>query len=209
MQHSSVTSPRAAIYQWFSQLLFQELTEAQLVTLGSRESRAWIASLSTIPGLASDVKRFERSLTRVLHREARAQELAADFASLFLLAPPVGVSPYAGHYPHTTPAQERRQMNALLVEQALAPRENEASDHIAIQLALMAEQISREASVATQYYFLQHHILCWAPLFMASCQQREAEGFYVLAVAMIVHFMHEDAQYLESLLMDNVYCRNH
>ncbi|MBA3226217.1 molecular chaperone TorD [Salmonella bongori] len=209
MQHSSVTSPRAAIYQWFSQLLFQELTEAQLVTLGSRESRAWIASLSTIPGLASDVKRFERSLTRVLHREARAQELAADFASLFLLAPPVGVSPYAGHYPHTTPTQERRQMNALLVEQALAPRENEASDHIAIQLALMAEQISREASVATQYYFLQHHILCWAPLFMASCQQREAEGFYVLAVAMIVHFMHEDAQYLESLLMDNVYCRNH
>lgn len=209
MQHSSVTSPRAAIYQWFSQLLFQELTEAQLVTLGSRESRAWIASLSTIPGLASDVKRFERSLTRVLHREARAQELAADFASLFLLAPPVGVSPYAGHYPHTTPAQERRQMNALLVEQALAPRENEASDHIAIQLALMAEQISREASVATQYYFLQHHILCWAPLFMASCQQRESEGFYVLAVAMIVHFMHEDAQYLESLLMDNVYCRNH
>lgn len=209
MQHSSVTSPRAAIYQWFSQLLFQELTEAQLVTLGGRESRAWFASLSTIPGLASDVKRFERSLTRVLHREARAQELAADFASLFLLAPPVGVSPYAGHYPHTTPAQERRQMNALLVEQALAPRENEASDHIAIQLALMAEQISREASVATQYYFLQHHILCWAPLFMASCQQREAEGFYVLAVAMIVHFMHEDAQYLESLLMDNVYCRNH
>ncbi|QXY86183.1 molecular chaperone TorD [Salmonella bongori] len=209
MQHSSVTSPRAAIYQWFSQLLFQELTEAQLVTLGSRESRAWIASLSTIPGLASDVKRFERSLTRVLHREERAQELAADFASLFLLAPPVGVSPYAGHYPHTTPVQERRQMNALLVEQALAPRENEASDHIAIQLALMAEQISREASVATQYYFLQHHILCWAPLFMASCQQREAEGFYVLAVAMIVHFMHEDAQYLESLLMDNVYCRNH
>ncbi|EDP8627826.1 molecular chaperone TorD [Salmonella bongori] len=209
MQHSSVTSPRAAIYQWFSQLLFQELTEAQLVTLGSRESRAWIASLSTIPGLASDVKRFERSLTRVLHREARAQELAAGFASLFLLAPPVGVSPYAGHYPHTTPAQERRQMNALLVEQALVPRENEASDHIAIQLALMAEQISREASVATQYYFLQHHILCWAPLFMASCQQREAEGFYVLAVAMIVHFMHEDAQYLESLLMDNVYCRNH
>lgn len=190
-------------------MLFQELTEAQLVTLGSRESRAWIASLSTIPGLASDVKRFERSLTRVLHREARAQELAADFASLFLLAPPVGVSPYAGHYPHTTPAQERRQMNALLVEQALAPRENEASDHIAIQLALMAEQISREASVATQYYFLQHHILCWAPLFMASCQQREAEGFYVLAVTMIVHFMHEDAQYLESLLMDNVYCRNH
>lgn len=153
MRHSLLTSRRAAIYQWFSQLLFQELSEAQLAALGSQESRVWIASLSAIPGLASDVKRFERCLTRVLQRAARAQELAADFASLFLLAPPVGVSPYAGHYPHTTPAQERRQMNALLVEQELAPRENEASDHIAIQLALMAEQVSREAPVATQYYF--------------------------------------------------------
>ncbi|AXC73264.1 molecular chaperone TorD family protein [Salmonella enterica] len=180
MRHSPLTSRRAAVYQWFSQLLFQELSEAQLAALGSQESRVWIASLSAIPGLASDIKGFERSLTRVLQRAARAQELAADFASLFLLAPPVGVSPYAGHYPHTTPAQERRQMNALLVEQELAPRENEASDHIAIQLALMA-----------------------------SCQQRDARGFYVLAVVMMVHFMREDAQYLQSLLMDDVDCRNH
>lgn len=195
MRHSPLTSRRAAVYQWFSQLLFQELSEAQLAALGSQESRVWIASLSAIPGLASDIKGFERSLTRVLQRAARAQELAADFASLFLLAPPVGVSPYAGHYPHTTPAQERRQMNALLVEQELAPRENEASDHIAIQLALMAEQVSREAPVA--------------PLFMASCQQRDARGFYVLAVVMMVHFMREDAQYLQSLLMDDVDCRNH
>ncbi|EJD3340298.1 molecular chaperone TorD family protein, partial [Salmonella enterica] len=83
------------------------------------------------------------------------------------------------------------------------------SDHIAIQLALMAEQVSREAPVSTQYYFLQRHILCWAPLFMASCQQRDAKGFYVLAVVMMVHFIREDAQYLQSLLMDDVDRRNH
>lgn len=40
MQHSPLTSRRAAIYQWFSQLLFQELSEAQLAALGSQESRA-------------------------------------------------------------------------------------------------------------------------------------------------------------------------
>ncbi len=78
MRHSPLTSRRAAIYQWFSQLLFQELSEAQLAALGSQESRVWIASLSAIPGLASDIKGFERSLTRVLQRAARAQELAAD-----------------------------------------------------------------------------------------------------------------------------------
>lgn len=83
MRHSPLASRRTAIYQWFSQLLFQELSEAQLVALDRQESRAWIASLSAIPGLASDVKRFERSLTRVLQRAARTQELAADFASLF------------------------------------------------------------------------------------------------------------------------------
>lgn len=53
MQHSPLTSRRAAIYQWFSQLLFQELSEAQLAALGSQESRSWITSLSAIPGLAS------------------------------------------------------------------------------------------------------------------------------------------------------------
>ncbi|EMF0718439.1 molecular chaperone TorD [Citrobacter freundii] len=205
MQHNLISQQRAAVYQWFSQLLFRELSEQQLASLEKEENLAWIASLAAIPGVSSDVKNFERSLARVLRRESRQLELAADFASLFLIAPPGGVSPYAGHYPHTTAAEERRQMNILLVEQGLAPRENEPSDHIAVQLALMARRVAKEEEVSAQYYFLHHHIMCWAPLLRESCLQRDAEGFYPEAVSVIVSFMREDEQYLESLLMDDFY----
>lgn len=205
MPHNHIHQQRAAVYQWFSQLLFRELDEKQLVLLENGESREWITSLAGIPGLAADVKKLERSLARVQRREYRQLELAADFASLFLLAPPGGVSPYAGHYPHTTAPEERRQMNVLLVEQGLAARENEPSDHIAVQLALMARMVGKEEKVAAQYYFLHHHIMCWAPLLRESCLHRDEGGFYPQAVNVIVSFMREDEQYLESLLMDDFY----
>ena len=205
MQHNLICQQRAAVYQWFSQLLFRELDQKQLARLESEESRQWLASLAGIPGLSLDVKKLERSLTQVLRRESRQLELAADFATLFLLAPPGGVSPYAGHYPHTTAAEERRQMNVLLVEHGLAAQENEPSDHIAIQLALMARMVTKEETLSAQYYFLHHHIMCWAPLFRDSCQQRDEAGFYARAVSVIVGFIREDEQYLESLLMDDFY----
>ncbi|MDA8498242.1 molecular chaperone TorD [Citrobacter sp. Igbk 17] len=205
MQHSLIFQQRAAVYQWFSQLLFRELDQKQLARLESEDTRQWLASLAGIPGLSLDVKKLERSLTQVLRRESRQLELAADFTTLFLLAPPGGVSPYAGHYPHTTAAEERRQMNVLLAEHGLAAQENEPSDHIAIQLALMARMVAKEETLSAQYYFLHHHIMCWAPLFRDSCQQRDEAGFYARAVSVIVGFIREDEQYLESLLMDDFY----
>lgn len=205
MQHNHIHRQRAAVYQWFSQLLFRELDEEQLIRLESGESRKWLASLTAIPGLSVDVKNLERSLVRALRRESRQLELAADYASLFLLEPPGGVSPYAGHYPHTTTPEERKEMNVLLVEYGLTPQDNEPADHIAVQLALMARMVTKKETLSAQYYFLHHHIMCWAPLLRESCLQRDEEGVYPQAVNVITHFMREDELYLESLLMDDFY----
>ncbi|HHQ4050681.1 TPA: molecular chaperone TorD [Citrobacter freundii] len=205
MQHNHIFQQRAAVYQWFSQLLFRELNEEQLTSLESGENRKWLASLTAIPGVSFDIKNLERSLARVLRREDRQLELAADFSSLFLLAPPGGVSPYAGHYPHTTAAEERREMNVLLVEYGLTPHENETADHIAVQLSLMARMVANKEKLSAQHYFLHHHIMCWAPLLRESCLHRDEEGFYPQAVNVITHFMREDELYLESLLMDDFY----
>ncbi|MBJ9537967.1 molecular chaperone TorD [Citrobacter braakii] len=205
MQHNHIHRQRAAVYQWFSQLLFRELDEEQLIRLESGESRKWLASLTAIPGLSVDVKNLERSLVRALRRESRQLELAADYASLFLLAPPGGVSPYAGYYPHTTAPEERKEMNVLLVEYGLTPQDNEPADHIAVQLALMARMVTKKETLSAQYYFLHHHIMCWAPLLRESCLQRDEEGVYHQAVNVITHFMREDELYLESLLMDDFY----
>ena len=205
MQHNHIHRQRAAVYQWFSQLLFRELDEEQLIRLESGESRKWLASLTAIPGLSVDVKNLERSLVRALHRESRQLELAADYASLFLLAPPGGVSPYAGHYPHTTAPEERKEMNVLLVEYGLTPQDNEPADHIAVQLALMARMVTKKETLSAQYYFLHHHIMCWAPLLRESCLHRDEEGVYPQAVNVITHLMREDELYLETLLMHDFY----
>ena len=205
MQHNHIHRQRAAVYQWFSQLLFRELDEEQLIRLESGESRKWLASLTAIPGLSVDVKNLERSLVRALRRESRQLELAADYASLFLLAPPGGVSPYAGHYPHTTAPEERKEMNVLLVEYGLTPQDNEPADHIAVQLALMARMVTKKETLSAQYYFLHHHIMCWAPLLRESCLHRDEEGVYPQAVNVITHVLREDELYLESLLMDDFY----
>ena len=108
---------------------------------------------------------------------------------------------------HREAVDGRKSINglALLVEQGLAARENEPSDHIAVQLALMARMVAKEEKFSAQYYFLHHHILCWAPLFRDACLVRDNEGFYPQAVNLIVRFMQEDEQYLESLLMDDFY----
>ena len=43
MQHNQIHQQRAAVYQWFSQLLFRELDEKQLASLENGNSQAWIA----------------------------------------------------------------------------------------------------------------------------------------------------------------------
>lgn len=48
MQHKQIHQQRAAVYQWFSQLLFRELDEKQLASLENGDSQAWIASLAAV-----------------------------------------------------------------------------------------------------------------------------------------------------------------
>lgn len=48
MQHSLIFQQRAAVYQWFSQLLFRELDQKQLARLESEDTRQWLASLAGI-----------------------------------------------------------------------------------------------------------------------------------------------------------------
>ena len=68
MQHSLIFQQRAAVYQWFSQLLFRELDQKQLARLESEDTRQWLASLAGIPGLSLDVKKLERSWPQILQR---------------------------------------------------------------------------------------------------------------------------------------------
>lgn len=117
---------RASIYRWFAQILYQELTEEALIHMRDDDTQARLRALKSIPELWLDVQQFQLRLRTALKRKDRQLELAADFASLFLIPPPAGVSPYAGHYPHTTSHEARKIMQQWLVGYELAPQNNEA-----------------------------------------------------------------------------------
>lgn len=191
---------RAQIYRWFSLLLFQELSDEALAGLRDKNNLVLMNGLKFIPELLLPTRQFQRRLCAALKRKARQQELAADFASLFLLPSPTGVSPYAGHYPHTTPSEERRIMRQWLVELELAPENNEAADHIAIQLALMAALIEgdphSEILLAQQYHFLHQHLLVWLPLFSKRSYQRDNFGFYAAAIGLLLRFIQLDIEWI-------------
>lgn len=187
---------RVIIYRWFSQLLFQELSDEGLRSLRDKESTALLNALKLIPELSLFVMHFQRRLRATLRREECRLQLAADFASLFLLPAPAGVSPYAGHYPHTTSPEERKILRQKLVENRLAPQNHEAVDHIAIQLALMATLIEEGAEPDQQDLFLNRHLLSWLPLCTKACYQRDRFGFYAAAMGLLTGFVQQDAVWL-------------
>lgn len=201
---SDMARQRASIYGWFAQILFQELTAEALSHLHDTDTQARLKALKSIPELWLDVRQFQLRLRTALRRKDRQLELAADFASLFLLPPPAGVSPYAGHYPHTTPHEARKTMQQWLVRYELAPQNNEAPDHIAIQLALMDTLVAKSSNTATeleqQCQFLKQHLLSWLPHFSQRCGQRDSFGFYATAVRMLVCFIKQDVQWIEDYL---------
>ncbi|OPW93304.1 molecular chaperone TorD [Citrobacter sp. A316] len=199
-QAEDIAMQRAGIYRWFSQLFFQELSEEALLGLQHKENSSLIDAFKLIPELHPLSCEFEYRLQAALSRKFSQQELAADFASLFLLPPPAGISPYAGHYPHTTVSEERLVMGGLLMVNNLAPQNNEACDHIAVQLALMATFIDSiaytDSSFEDQSNFLHHRLLIWLPLFIEGCKQRDEFGFYAVAGQLLIEYIRLDAKYI-------------
>ncbi|MGL5386165.1 MAG: molecular chaperone TorD [Enterobacterales bacterium] len=191
---------RATIYRWFSQLLFQELTDEGLLNLRHKQSLMLLNALKLIPELSLLVSQFQRRLRAALKREERQLELAADFASLFLLPSPAGVSPYGGHYPHTSSSQERQTLRQWLVDYRLVPQNNEAADHVAVQLALTAKLIEEGVDLGQQMDFLQRHLLSWLPLLAKRCCQRDSFGFYAAMISVIAGFVEQDVFWLDACL---------
>lgn len=195
---------RGWVYRWFSQLLFQELTDEALAHLRDSDNQALVNALKLIPRLSLPACDFQCQLSSALKRPNCQQELAADYASLFLVPPPEGISPYAGHYPHTTSAEVRQVMRRLLVCYELAPQNNEAVDHISIQLALMStlaeKSIHSKEGLEQQRLFLQQQLLIWLPLFSDRCYQCDSFGFYASVLRLLMGFIYEDVKWVDAYL---------
>ncbi|MBK5143182.1 molecular chaperone TorD [Budviciaceae bacterium BWR-B9] len=191
---------RANIYRWFAYLLFQELSVTDIASLNSPELQQLLRGLKSIPELRLPADLFRRKLKALINRPDNHLELAADYAELFLMAPPSGVSPYAGHYPHSSPAEERIRMNQWLSHLKQQTGNNEASDHLAVQLAVLALLIespdSQSTSLFSQHEYIRDRLLSWLPGMVKLCLQRDKFGFYSSLLRLLKSYILQDEQYL-------------
>lgn len=191
-----VCQQRAELYRWFSTFFARELTQQQIDCLQQQKSGQYLSSLKSIESLNQAVSEFQRYLTLALARPDNQLELAADYATLFLMPPPQGVLLYAGYYSPNTPQGSRLAMQEYLRRAGYVSNNNEPPDHLAIQLELLATLVISE-NPAMQLAFIQQQLCSWFHLCEQRCQQQDNFGFYASLSSLLQAFIQQDISLLQ------------
>ena len=187
---------RAEIYRWFSGFFAQELTQQQLDLLQQAPTTQRLQSLKSIPALTLPVNRFQQHAQSALNRPDSQLELAADYATLFLMPPPQGVLLYAGYYPPNTPQDSRLAMWDHLRSTGYTCSQNEPPDHLSIQLDVLATLVLAQHPTI-QLRFIQQRLQNWLPFFEKRCHQQDKFGFYASLASLLLVFIQQDIGMLE------------
>lgn len=190
-------SDRATIYRWLGNFFLHEPSAEALDYYASAEGAAVLSVLSLNSALNPFVRQLQKLARLQDEAPANLLDLASAFASLFLGAGgPRSASPYASVYLSDKPQvnqQPAADMDRALRKLNIGLTEtlNEPTDHVGIQLHLMAQYIDRESSALQeqhaaqiramhldQHWLLNNHLLTWIPEFCRACQLFDETGFY-------------------------------
>lgn len=190
----------AVIYDWLSALFAREVSAEALRACAAGEAAAQLDALAQVRGMAALTERL-RALSA--DAEAAARDLAGAYAFLFH-----GVGAGRGAPPcesswrdpdRLTCRAEEAWMRALLreLDMRLAADFREPADHVAVQLAAMAE-LSRSAGregdrSAEQAATLAARMAGWLPDFARACRRGDRSGFYALLAEAAATFVSADA----------------
>lgn len=180
---------RALICRWLSTLLAKELDDSTLQAYFDGQARPILDALGEYESLTPLVTRVDSALNALRQAEHPQRELAADFASLFLVDGHGSAPPYASLYQSQgegqtamfyRPVTERMEVRLKAAGYQVDERFREPADHLAIMLDYLATGWERIAN--TQEHFAQQEMLqgleqfvrselAWLPRF-----ERRAEG---------------------------------
>jgi TorA-specific chaperone len=79
----------------------------------------------------------------------------------------------------------------------------EPSDHLSIELALLARLIRHDANPQAQMALLDDHLLVWVPKFAERCCERDRSGFYAGAAQLLMAFLTAHRAALQQLRAAN------
>lgn len=194
---------RAGTYALFSRLLREEVSAESLRRL--RKMREG-AEVSEAAGEGLILLDRYLSKTESLEEQHVLDELAAEYAGLFLNAGDRPVHPYESVY--TSPERLLMQQAQVQVRQIYAASGlvlstgNEPEDHIALEMEFMSHLCSRtvnaseagdeeaaRAHLKSQREFLEDHLLRWAPQFSEDLKRFAATDFYRALGCLIRDFL--------------------
>ncbi|WP_162787149.1 molecular chaperone TorD family protein [Notoacmeibacter marinus] len=182
---------RAGIYRWFCGLFAREMSVHAMEIYRSEEGRTLLYELGTIEALTPVVTAIRARLSDARDGDLSsiALDFAGEFSRLFLgAAGPRSAPPYQSFYTGESgrlmqfpSAMMQDEMRALNVR--IADSFAELPDHLAVQLAVMAE-LAEAASAERQAIYLRQR-LDWTGAFRSRCLEVGGEGFYpILACAL-------------------------
>lgn len=207
---TAVSTQRQAIYQWFADWLACERSQQNLACYQADE-QSTIEQLFQACGLAKPAQRFQTALSQLLDLADNRIELAADFASAFLLAADYCATPYASWYLEADKrlyGDAEQKMREFLTENALQIHHEfkEPADHLAVFLALFAYWVAQDAAsnkpeqaAKEQAQFLQQALLSWLPQWQQRCQQLQLKtDVYPALAELLLNFIQADLAYLSA-----------
>jgi TorA-specific chaperone len=181
---SSDSSWNASIAEWLAGIFVAPPTTNAIVSYREAIGATLFEALAQEPGCAAGAQRMQSALNAEGSAAAVARKLAAAFTQLF---DGIGGSKTASLYESAHVGVSGRlfqapsgDMEKLLRQSEVSADEEfrEPSDHLSIELALLAWLIRHDPDRQARTALLDDHLLVWAPIFADRCREYDRTGFY-------------------------------
>ena len=185
----------ASIAEWLAGIFVVPPTTATVVSYREAIGATLFEALAEQPGCAAGAQRMQSALNAEMSATAVARQLAAAFTQLF---DGVGGAKTASLYESAYVGVSGRLFQAATGEMEELLRQSdvstddafrEPSDHLSIELALLAWSIRHGTDRQAQAALLDDHLLVWVPAFANRCREYDRTGFYAGAAQVLTAFL--------------------
>ncbi len=217
----TLMAKRAEIYHWFAAIFALELTEEQISAYQEGAISPLLSFLKE-SGFQEECRALQYAIQqweRLGDTKMIQLELAADFASLFLLDGKHAALPYASFYLEESGnlfGDLEGAIGQLLLDNQLRVDKdfNEPADHLAIILTVLAKWSERSQaqskeqnaiaesikSITTQMQYIDDALLSWLPAFVARGEKITVKSsFYPTVMKLLLAYLEADRQFLEEM----------
>lgn len=191
-------SDDALVCQWFANLLLKECDARQLSLYQQGQAEPLLAYISDYIGDDDSCTKMRQSIAALNVLADPRLELAADYATLFLMDYKRSAMLYASHYLGEKKlyiGEVNKDIERLLDEYGLYIHEelNEPADHLGIILALISHAIEVKSDILP---FLQSRVLSWLPELVERVKTIQTlTSFYQSALILLMDYLYALQKY--------------